>query len=88
MAASETYRFSGGEKLYIVFDQNGYVVEAKGFGKLMWSSLSVNKDLVGKHVDEVAQMLKEKGVGTAYSDFEINVHLPLLKTMLSQKENR
>lgn len=87
MATNEEYRFSGGKDLYVVFDQKGYVVEAKGFEKLMWSSLSVDTDLTGKHVDEVAKILKKNGVGSTYSDFEINVHIPLLKKMLSQKAN-
>lgn len=87
----DKYKFSLGEKIYIVFDLNGYVLEAKGFGMLMWSnlnSLELEKDLIGKHIDEIAQMLKENGARQKYyNDFEINVHIPLLKIMLEEKKN-
>lgn len=86
MANNKNYQFSGTKGLYVNFDKNGYVTEAKGFGTLMWTNLNLDKDLIGRHVDEIAQMLKENGVGNTYSDFEINVNIPLLKVMLEEKE--
>lgn len=89
MANNVNYEFTAGEKICIAFDSNGYVTKAKGFGHLMWSTLSsleVNKDLVGKHIDEVAEILRESGVGDAYKNFEIHVHIPLLKIILKEKE--
>lgn len=60
MANNTQYRFSRGKDGYVVFDSKGYIIEAKGFGSLMWStSLNIDNDLVGKHVDELAEMLKK-----------------------------
>lgn len=84
MANNTQYRFSRGKDGYVVFDSNGYIVEAKGFGSLMWStSLNIDKDLVGKHVDELAEMLKKNGSSRdVYPNFETQVHVELLKWML------
>lgn len=86
----DKYKFSLGKSIYIIFDSNGYVLEAKGFGMLIWSNLSsleLEKDLIGKNIDEIAQLLKENGARQKYyNDFEINVHIPLLKIMLEEKE--
>lgn len=89
MANNERYRFSRGEDGYVIFDSKGYVLEAKGFGSLMWStSPNIDKELVGKHVDELAEMLKKNGAyADAYINFEAIVHVGLLKKMLSQKSN-
>ena len=78
------YRFSRGDKGYVTFDSKGYVVDAKGFGSLMWSSNSnVDKELVGKHVDELAEMLEKNATSrNVYLEFEVNVHVELLKKML------
>lgn len=84
MANNQTYRFSRGKDGYVIFDSKGYIVEAKGFGSLMWSfSINLDKDLIGKHVDELAEMLKEYGASReVYSNFETQVHVELLKLML------
>ena len=75
------HRFSREKDGYVTFDSNGYIVEAKGFGSLMWStSMNIDKDLIGKHVDELAEMLKEYGANPkVYSNFEKQVHIKLLK---------
>jgi len=84
MANNAKYRFSRGDEEYIAFDSNGYIVEAKGFGGLIWStSINLDKELIGKHVDELAEMLKKMGVSTnEYLKFEETVRVPLLKEML------
>ena len=84
MANNAKYRFSRGGHEYIAFDSKGYIVEAKGFGCLMWSPYcNIDKELVGKHVDELVDMLKENGSNcNVYLDFEVHVHIPLLKSML------
>ncbi len=84
MANNTQYRFTRGEDGYITFDSKGYIIEAKGFGCLMWSTnQNIDKDLVGKHVDELAEMLKKNGINrNVYLDFEANVHVGLLKAML------
>ncbi|MBE5821333.1 MAG: hypothetical protein E7311_01945 [Clostridiales bacterium] len=84
MANNPKYRFSRGEDGYIIFDSKGYIVEAKGFSSLMWSSnLKIDEELVGKHVDELAEMLKKNGKSRdEYFRFEAYVHVELLKEML------
>ncbi len=86
MANNLNYRFSrgeDGEDGYVTFDSKGYIIEAKGFGSLMWNSGTIDEDLIGKHVDELAEMLRKYGASReVYPDFEIKVHLELLKKML------
>lgn len=83
------YRFSRGEKGYVTFDSKGYIVDAKGFGSLIWScNPNVDKELVGKHVDELAEMLEKNATSrNVYLEFEAEVHVGLLKKML-QDANR
>lgn len=82
-ANNQHYRFSQKNNRYVTFDSKGYIVEAKGFGLLMWStSTNIDKDLIGKHVDELAEMLKKYGRNEVYFNFEIQVHLELLKILL------
>ena len=78
------YRFSRGKDGYVIFDSKGYVVEAKGFGCLMWNSNpNIDIELVGKHVDELAKMLEKNGTSRdVYLEFEAHVHVGLLKKML------
>jgi hypothetical protein len=84
MANNKQYKFLRGKDGYVIFDSNGYIVEAKGFGSLMWSSSpNIDKDLVGKHIDELAEMLKKNGADCdVYLNFETQVHVNLLKQML------
>lgn len=84
MANNPQYRFLRGNDGYITFDSKGYILEAKGFGLLMWSSSSnIDKDLVGKHVDELAEMLEKNATSrNVYLEFEAHVHVGLLKKML------
>lgn len=83
MENNKQYRFKRGKDGYVIFDSDGYIVEAKGFGSLIWSSYeNIDKHLVGKHVDELAQMLKKYGGNETYLNFEVQVHLELLKEML------
>lgn len=84
MENNTQYRFSRGKDGYVTFDSKGYIVEAKGFGSLMWTSSSnIDKDLVGKHVDELAEMLKKNGSSRdVYPNFEMQVHVELLKKLL------
>lgn len=89
MANNQQYRFSRGEYGYITFDSKGYIVEAKGFGSLMWNSdLNIDKKLIGKHIDELSEML-EKNCSSrdVYLEFEANVHVGLLKKMLQNVKN-
>ena len=86
MAKDKQYRFSKGENIYVLFDSKGNVLEAKGFGLLLQStSQNVDKELIGKNVEELAEMLRKNGsYFNAYQEFEARVHLGLLKDMLAQ----
>lgn len=87
MANNQNYRFTRGKEGYVTFDSKGYIVEAKGFGSLMWSPITVDKDLIGKHVDELAEMIKKYGDDEAYHNFEMQVHIELLKWMLKNSND-
>ena len=89
MVNNKQYRFSRGKDGYVIFDSKGYILEAKGFGSLMWtSSQNIDKDLVGKHVDELAEMLKNNGASRdVYPNFEMQVHVELLKEMLQNSNH-
>ena len=81
MANNIKYRFTNGENISIAFDSKGYIIEAKGFSFLLWSSNpNIDKSLIGKHVDELSDMLKKKGAySDVYPNFETQVHIELLK---------
>lgn len=89
MNSKKKYRFSNKKGGYIIFDSKGYILEAKGFGDLIWNpSLNVDKDVVGKHIDELSLMLKNNGIDrNVYLQFEIQVHIKLLKLMLENSNN-
>ena len=84
MVNNNQYQFSRGKDGYVIFDSKGYIIEAEGFGYLMWTySQNIDKDLVGKHVDELAEMLKKHGISPdVYLNFEAQVQVELLKEML------
>lgn len=85
MENANEYRFTRGNDGYITFDSNGCILNAKGFSFLMWCDVpDIDKELVGKHVDELAEMLRKKGINkNIYLEFETYVHLELLKQMLN-----
>lgn len=85
---NKRYRFSNSNGGYVIFDSNSYILEAKGFSSLMWTtSLNIDSDLVGKHIEELAEMLKNYGSRRdVYTVFEINVHLELLKEILKDSK--
>ena len=83
--AKKTYTYTriGG---HITFDSNGYIVEANGFSSLVWSLNDIDNYLSGKHVDDLAELIKNQGVSEmAYLKFEAEVHVPLLKDLLKDK---
>ena len=83
MENNKQYRFTKGKDRYVVFNSNGYIVEAKGFDNLIWSPHeNIDKQLTGKHVNELAKMLKKNGVNQeTYLKFEAQVHVKLLEKM-------
>ena len=89
MTSNKQHKFSNSNGIYIIFDANGYILEAKGFNSIMWATETIDKELVGKHIDELSDMLKNNSAHReSYYNFEIKVHIPLLKLMLEDlKEN-
>ena len=90
MANNLKHRFlrgANGEDGCVAFDEKGYIIEAKGFGSLIWwPNTNIDEDLIGRHVDELAEMLKKYGANKEnYYLFEVHVHLELLKQMLHNK---
>ncbi len=80
------YRFVKRKNIYVIFDSDGYVTDAKGFGFLMWfkTNSDIDKALIGRHVNEVANILKDYAASKEiYYNFEKEVHLELLKEMLN-----
>ena len=43
----------------VTFDNNGYIVNAKGFTSIMWGKTNQDEELIGKHITELAKILKE-----------------------------
>lgn len=43
----------------VTFDNNGYIVKAKGFTSVMWSKPNQDEELIGKHIIELAKILKK-----------------------------
>ena len=43
----------------VTFDNNGYVIKAKGFTSVMWGNPNLDEELIGKHIIEIAKTLKE-----------------------------
>lgn len=86
---SKYTRYRLKEDVYISFDLKGYIVEVKGFGNLMWSSNpDIDKDLIGKHIDELSEMLEKNSITReVYLEFESYVHVGLLKEMLQSVNN-
>lgn len=42
----------------VTFDENGYIVKIKDFSAIMWGTLNQNEELIGKHIIELAKILK------------------------------
>lgn len=42
----------------VTFDNNGYIVKAKGFTSVMCSTQNQDEELIGKHIIELAKILK------------------------------
>ena len=58
----------------VTFDNNGYVIKAEGFSSIMWGTLDLDEKLIGKHIIELARILK-KYMGGAKAAVIIKVAL-------------
>ena len=43
----------------VTFDDNGYIVKASGFTFIMWCSPNQDENLIGKHIIELAKLIKK-----------------------------
>lgn len=60
----------------IMFDNNGYIVKAKGFRFIMWATKNQDEELIGKHIIDLAKMLKKYAINEhTYISFLENVVL-------------
>ena len=85
---SKKYSFSCGKNIRITFNSDGNVVKVCGFSFILWAPIGLDPDksLIGKHVDEIADILKKYSTNhKIYENFELSVHIPMLKMLLQQK---
>lgn len=68
----------------VTFDNNGYIVKAKGFASIMWGNLNLDEELIGKHIIELARILKEYAANQKnYISFLENVVLSFYERNLN-----
>ncbi len=71
--AKKNKSFSNGKNVHIIFNSEGYIVNAKGFSLILWSNDpdNLDKSLIGKHAYDLLSMFKKNP--SAYENFEKNV---------------
>lgn len=57
---SKFHMFFNG-KAEVTFDDNGYIVKTKDLSTIMWCTPNQDQELIGKHIVELAAMLKIYG---------------------------
>ena len=72
----------------VTFDENGYVVKAKDFSAVMWCTPNQDEKLIGKHIIELAKMLKKSAAYREnYISFLENVVLKFYETQVKDSVN-
>ena len=67
----------------VTFDENGYIVKIKDFSAVMWCTPNQNEELIGKHIIELAKILKRNTSSREnYISFLENVVLKFYETQL------
>ena len=67
----------------VTFDENGYIVNAKEFSAVMWCTPNQDEELIGKHIIELAKILKKSAsYHENYVSFLENVVLKFYETQL------
>lgn len=65
----------------VTFDDNGYIVKAKDFSTVMWCTPNQDEELIGKHIIELAKILKKSVAHREnYISFLENVVLKFYET--------
>lgn len=72
----------------VTFDENGYIVNAKDFSTVMWCTPNQDEELIGKHITELAKMLKNYAANReTYISFLENVVLKFYEIKLKNSTN-
>ena len=67
----------------VTFDDNGYIVKTKDFSAVMWCTPNQDEELIGKHIIELAKILKINASSREnYISFLENVVLKFYETQL------
>ena len=75
-------KFSCG-RAEVTFDENGYIVNAKDFSFVMWCTPNQDKELIGKHIIELAKIFKKSALYyNNYVSFLENVLLKFYERQL------
>ena len=65
----------------VTFDDNGYIVKVKDFSTVMWCTPNQDEELIGKHIIELAKILKKSVAHREnYISFLENVILKFYET--------
>ena len=73
----------------VTFDENGYIVKAYGFTTIMWGTLNQDEELMGKHIIELAKILKKYAASREiYINFLENVVLKFYESQAKDGGNK
>ena len=73
----------------VTFDENGYIVNAKDFSAVMWCTPNQDEELIGKHIIELAKILKKSAsYHENYVSFLENVVLKFYETQAKNNIDR
>lgn len=87
MADNKEYIVQRGQ-VCIIFDSKGYILKAKGLGSLMWSKKDIDENIIGKHIDELSEMLEKYALSKEiYLEFEAYIHVWILQKILKNMNN-
>ena len=73
----------------VIFDENGYIVKAKNFSAVMWCAPNQDEELIGKHIIELAKILKKSTANREnYISFLENVVLEFYEAQIKDGGNK
>jgi len=73
----------------VTFDENGYIVKAKDFSTVMWCTPNQDEELIGKHIIELAKILKKYAASREnYISFLENVVLKFYESQAKDGGNK
>jgi len=77
------------ENAKVTFDENGYIVKTKDFSAVMWSTPNQDEELIGKHIIELAKILKRYTSSREnYISFLENVVLKFYEEQAKDSDNK